>query len=254
MKEKDLHKNRLELLGEMSSNIIHELNQPLNVIKMAASNLANFDGNDRDYVVQKALKISSQIDRISHFIGHISFLYRQNAFRRQRFFLGKALGNIVELMRTSLELKNISLDVNVEMALPYLDGDIVFFEQALLNLVLNAKDAILQKKRDNSDQEKITIIIKPGANEAYLKISVIDTGIGVTKEIQGKVFDSFFTTKKETGGSGVGLSLSQNVVQYMGGRMYLESSAPGKTIFTIVLPIPEQRDVIDDRFTSESII
>lgn len=228
--------SKLALLGEMSTSVAHELNQPLHTILMAASNINDRieSGNITPAYLQKKLqRIKGQVERASLIINHMRMFGRIDDQKSVIFDPEKAVEGAISLVGEQLRLVNIELSSDFVINDPKVIGSQIQLEQVFINIILNARDAILQE--NNKVARKITIHGAPlGINK--IKISITDTGGGIDEKIFSRIFDPFFTTKIIAHGTGLGLSISYGIIRDMQGSLTAENTDEG-TRFTVIIPL-----------------
>jgi len=227
-------------LAEVTTGIAHELAQPLTGIKGIAQNMVddlNYDDFDKLQALSELQKISSLVDKSSSIIDHIRNFSKKSNFSMKLLDINTAILEAIDLVNHQLRKNNIELICNLDHDLPFIHGDTISIEQLIVNLILNAKDAVIEKTtyRDEVDGI-ITINTTEEENEIILVIS--DNGVGIPKDIIPKIWSPFFTSKKRNYGTGVGLSISSKIIKEHNGRVYLTTSSDG-TNFSIHFPIAE---------------
>lgn len=226
--------SKMATLGEMATGIAHELNQPLGVIRMAASNcVKRIDKGhcDPDYMAGKLNRIGEQTQRASQIIDHMRVFGRKADGNLEPFDLRDSLEQISTLARTQLQTLDISLSVSVPDASAVVTGEKVIFEQVLLNLISNARDAI---EMQGNGSGEITLAADFGGPEGHV-IKIQDTGGGIPEDVLDRLFEPFFTTKDPGKGTGLGLSISFGTIQEMSGNISVQNTKAG-ACFTISLP------------------
>jgi len=236
---------KMATLGEMSTGIAHELNQPLSVIKTAANIILRRvrDGREAtpDLLNELNTEIDSQVDRASRIINHMREFGRKPDIQKQSIQLNNALKDSFTVFGQQLKLREIEVVMNLDGDLPPIMADKNRLEQVFVNLVLNARDAIEEKKsrfKDDPTDHRITINSFRDGDQVVVTVS--DTGIGVPKSLKGKVFEPFFTTKEQGKGTGLGLSISYGIVRDYGGAIDFESEEGNGTVFTIRFPVAKE--------------
>lgn len=158
---------KLILLGEMATGLAHELNQPLNVIRMAAQNAMAIIGDEgtgdaaaRDYVRGKLERINAQIGRSAALIDHMRIFGRADSVESEAFDIGDVVFDALQLVAQELRLAGISLSVSGEAGL-HVRGHRQQLEQVLLNVILNARDAITERRMTEGDAAPAWITIAP---------------------------------------------------------------------------------------------
>lgn len=217
--------SKLATVGEMAAGITHELNQPLNIMRMAADNvLIRMDsGNiDLDYTRDNLLLISEQAGRMGKIILHMRVFSRQDTSDFVPFAPARPVRNAYDLMRRQLQLENIKLSLDMPKSDYFVDGSESQLEQVLLNMIGNARDAILEQADQESGSSllgRIDIKLERHSEDSTLLLKITDTGGGIPGDALARIFDPFFTTKDVGVGTGLGLSVSYGIINAMGGTI-----------------------------------
>jgi C4-dicarboxylate-specific signal transduction histidine kinase len=228
------HKARLTALGEISVGLAHEVAQPLTIINFTSRRMER-DPASLAVQMEGLATIKSAAIRAGRILGQIKTFAKQYEHMENAIFdMGDCVEAIELLMRRQLDDRGIALHVRHAGPPVYSRGDPHLLEQILLNLVLNARDAL--RARDASVKEQACISIDWWVDGARTHIRVADNGPGIAPEHQPRVFEPFFTTKK--GGTGLGLSLSFSMARQMGGALSLDAAAQGGA-FLIDLPLAQ---------------
>lgn len=243
--EKLNYQSRLTTLGEMAGGIAHEINNPIAIIKGKAQLLQKeMDLNLKDHPHVHSMKnhlhkIDQTVDRISSIIKGMRSLSRNaDGDIMADSSVRDMIDEIISVMREKIKLSGVhlSVDQNIEdTAVVYCNKTQV--QQVLLNLLSNS----LYEVALLSNEKWIKIDVRNENN--YLKISVIDSGKGVSSEIENKMMNPFFTTKPPGQGTGLGLSLSQNIIQKHGGSLDY-NLVDGHTCFSIKIPITQSTEQV----------
>ena len=237
--EQLLQADKMASLGRMISGTAHELNQPLNFIKMAVSNLrenAVRGRMDADRFLPKLENILAQVERASAILLQMRIFGRIPKESPYPINVKATVDAVVMMAAPQLELDGTQVEVTDKgevhvRALP------VLLEQVLLNLLLNANDAIRARYgSSNAAKGRIKITVKRRNKLAV--ITVEDNGAGIPAEVLRNIFDPFYTTKAPKDGTGLGLSISYGIVSDLGGVIRARSSGNGAH-FTIELPLAE---------------
>lgn len=229
--------SKLATLGEMTTGIAHELNQPLGVIRMAANNCMKRIQKgqvDVDYLTSKLERMCGQTERAAQIIDHMRIFGRTDDGKRSTFDLTQSITNVEHLMRRQLEVEGISLSLKMGAKDIAIKGQQVMFEQVLLNLMSNARDAMTENCADR-DGAHLEIEVK-APTDTHTIVQVRDTGGGIPSAIVDRLFDPFFTTKEPGKGTGLGLSISYGIVRDMDGELSVRNLGKGAQ-FEISLPI-----------------
>lgn len=239
-KKSILRLQRLDSIGHLASGIAHEFNNLLGII-CAHTELLELGGLAKPSQEKNIDCIFRSVDRGKSLVGQLSSFYRRTEETFQQIDLNAFVGEVQEMVNPVIP-KGIALEFSAPTDLPALRIDATAWQQVLLNLLINARDAVapqgtirfsayLEKSRDNPN---------PLSEDAcgYVVFKVEDTGVGIAPEVQPKIFDPFFTTKEVGKGSGLGLSVVHNIVTNAGGFIDVESVPGEGTRFLIYLPIP----------------
>jgi len=226
---KELYSNmlatsRLAAIGEMMENITHQWKQPLSIILNIVSilKLEIKDSKELKIIEEQTRYLDNTIKDFKDFSSHSeeeksSFLLKKSVEETIKLFNFQAIANII-VINTDLE-ENLSIQ-----------GDIGKFNQVLLVLLSNARDAFLSKSVINR-----VIEIKSTIVDDNIIIEVEDNAGGIPEEIIGKIFEPYFTTKFKDKGTGIGLSMTYNIIQKMGGKIEVSNKNNG-ALFKIILP------------------
>ncbi|MFP6747056.1 MAG: CHASE domain-containing protein, partial [Alphaproteobacteria bacterium] len=219
--------SKLATLGEMATSVAHELNQPLNVIQMAAGNTIrkiNKVGADTKYPLEKLERISAQTTRAAAIIDHMRMFGRKASEQPSAIDPREIVRGALDLMGEQLRLAEIEIETDLPDACPPVMGHKVQAEQVLLNLLTNARDAI--QSQEGADRKRIGLSIVNG-DAGSVKIIVEDTGGGIPSKVIDRIFEPFYTTKEMGKGTGLGLSVSYGIVRDMGGTITASNIGQG---------------------------
>jgi len=241
--------SRLANLGEMASGVAHEINQPLAVIRMAAESLRDEleDEESRadqegliDVVKAKLDRISAQVDRAAGIINQLRAVARKPSDDSKPFGLADAARISADLLNEQLRAARIELSMKLpEGTGPIVKGEISRLQQVVINLVLNARDAIIERPVSEAGGVlgKITVSVVEDRADGTGAILVEDNGPGIPEAALPRLFEPFFTTKPAGKGTGLGLSISYDIVSRMQGVLSAENRAEGGARFRITLPM-----------------
>jgi two-component system cell cycle sensor histidine kinase/response regulator CckA len=240
--------DRLRSLGEMATGIAHELNQPLVGVRGLAEHVVL--ALDREWemskndVHDKLQKIVEQADRMAYIIEHVRMFARE-ADRPEMYPV-----NVNEVVNSSLglvsaQLRQRGLELECELAedVPHVKANQYALEEVILNLVTNARDAVEERLEADSDVDPVVALrtcVEKRGDGSWVKVEVIDRGVGITAEQLGRVFDPFYTTKSPDRGTGLGLAISRSIIEKSGGTIEIHSEPGGRT--TAVVSLPAIRD------------
>jgi len=229
------HAARLAAMGEMMAVMAHELNQPLGSIRnyLSGSIEAALSGGDDgvDTVVAGLKRIEQLVDRATNVIRRLREFSRPDSGAVELVKIDEIVSFVADLFQPRLQRLGIELKISIPGDLPSIEGHPLRLEQVLLNLLMNACDAV--EKTDI----KVIEIKAAKTGEEKLSLSVADTGVGVSDEIHDKIFEAFYTTKPWESGQGLGLSISRSIIREHGGTLTVRNLAAGGVVFTFTLPL-----------------
>ena len=234
--EKDaqlIQASKMKTLGEMSAGMAHELNQPLNAIKLGSDLLRLVATNgaelSRDRFKQVAEEISSQVDRAAGIITHLREFGRKSDLIPDAVDINVPIQGVFTIIGKQLALQNITVELDLTPNMPKVLAHANRLEQVFFNLVVNARDAIQSKKSGKGG-----IAIRSWVEGRSVAVSVSDTGCGIPSEDLLKVFEPFFTTKRAGEGMGLGLAISYGIIKDYGGEIQVDSEAGKGTTFKLL--------------------
>ena len=224
------HVNRVSMLGELAASVSHELKQPIAAAITNANTCIRWlkrDHPDVDEALEASSRIVKDGCRATEIIDRLRSLYKKSPPERELVDVNELVVEMLVLLRS--EAARYSIAVRTELApdLPKITADRVQLQQVLMNLMLNAIEAM----KDTAGQLTIKTEMGPGGP---VLISVSDTGVGLPTEKTEQIFNAFFTTKPE--GSGMGLSISRSIVESHGGRLWAANNSPHGARFCFTLP------------------
>jgi PAS domain S-box-containing protein len=229
------HLSRVAAMGELAASIAHELNQPLSgIVSNAAAGQRFIDRGDVDLTELRELLTDINADgrRAGDVIRGIQSMVKKRAPARERVNLNDLVMKVVQMVKPNAMLHSCELGTFLDPGLPAVEGDPVQLQQVLLNLVINAFDAM----RDASVRSRKVAIATERNGDGTIRISVRDYGVGIPEEARERLFDQFFTTKKE--GLGMGLSIVRSIVESHGGTIAAENADGGGARFQFIIPVP----------------
>ncbi len=227
------HVARLSTMGEMASGIAHELNQPLSAISNYTRGcirlLQNGGSEQTPQLISAMEQVASQAERAGEIIRQLRRFVRKEAPEREWVDLDLLLRSLLKFIQPELRKGEVKVELELESGLPTVWAHGIQLEQVLLNLTRNAIEAM----HDNEGERQLGVHAYQAGSEVIIEVA--DNGHGIDAQLQERLFTPFVTTKKQ--GMGLGLSISQGIIESHGGQMRLQSS-PGKgTTFTITLPL-----------------
>ena len=228
------HLSRVALMGEMSASIAHELNQPLaGILSNAAAGQRFIDKGDVNLREIRELlgDIIADGRRASDVIGSVRGMVKKEQVARRSVNLNEVVMDAVHMVSPDAVLRSCQVETSLDGSLRAIEGNPVQLQQVLLNLVINAFDAM----RDTPFARRKVVIATKSNSDATVRTSVRDYGAGLPEEMLERVFEPFFTTKSE--GLGMGLAIVRSIVEAHGGTITIENPDGGGARFGFVLPV-----------------
>jgi PAS domain S-box-containing protein len=229
---------RATSLGVLTASIAHEVNQPLSAIITNASTCVRMLDADPPNVAgarETARRTIRDANRASDVIARLRALFSKKEFTLEVLDLNAVTQEIVTLSLSELQRNRVVLRTDLAGDLPAVTGDRIQLQEVILNLLRNASDAMVGV----DDRPRELLVRTERENADHVRVTVRDAGVGLDRQHLDKLFDAFYTTKRD--GMGMGLSISRSIVERHDGRIWAESNAgPGATFsFSIpVEPIP----------------
>jgi len=232
------HATRLSSIGEMASTLAHELNQPLCAILTHAEGclaLSRHENADMEKLRSKLSTVAKQAERAGAIISRIRGFTRKGKAQKSTTDLNEVIREVMSLIRAQVERAKILIELNLDEGVRSVPANRVQIEQVILNLVRNGVDA-MQDTEPANRKLTITTSMTP---ENTVEVAIRDSGKGIDKKNTERIFQPFFTTKPE--GLGLGLSISQSIVESHSGRLYVKENSDKGATFCLALPaIPEK--------------
>ncbi|MGD1019627.1 MAG: ATP-binding protein [Verrucomicrobiia bacterium] len=223
---------KLSALGQLIAGVAHELNNPLAVVIGYAQLLAEKRGLDKE-TVDDIHRIHHESERASRIVRDLLSFARPSEPQKKAVDINRLVASVLETQEANLQAAGIQLEQRLAGDLPATMADPNQIEQILVNLVGNAIHALSGRP----DPRVLTIRTEEAGN--YIRMIVADNGSGIPPEIIGQIFDPFFTTKPLGKGTGLGLTISNTIVQEHRGRIQVENQPAGGAKFTVELPVIE---------------
>lgn len=239
-----LRSDRLRWLGGMAANMAHELGQPLAGIRSLAEHtlLATERGWELTPVTigTRMARAIEQVDRMAHIIGQVRTLARESGCpRRSRVDVREVVRASVDKVGARFRSQGIALEVDLPGSLPAVSANPQSLEEVLLNLLSNARDALVDETVRRARTEARVVIRVRLIDQAgpHIQIDVADNGPGIPAAIQADVFDPFYTTRDPGKATGLGLSLCRTIVEVFEGSINIQSTQDAGTTVIIQLPV-----------------
>ena len=231
---------RVTAMGELAASIAHEVNQPLTsvvtngnaAVRWLAADPPNFD-EVRD-AIQRIVRDGS---RAGDVIARIRTLLRKEEPVAQLLDINDTIREIVALTQTESSRRGVALQMDLSPDLPAVTGDRVQLQQVLLNLIINAFDAVSAV----TDRPRLVWVRTQAAEPRSILVAVEDSGVGIEPEHAAHLFDAFYTTKPE--GLGMGLSISRSIIEALGGRLWATPNPGPGTTFQFTLSTEKGAEV-----------
>ncbi len=234
------HLARVTMLGELSGSLAHELNQPLTAILSNAQAAQRFlarDHADLDNVQEILKDIVSEDKRAGEIIRRLRLLLKKGEVQQQALDANDVVQEVLKLVRSDLVNHGVAARTELAPGLTVLKADRVQIQQVLLNLVMNACDAMAGVPAGDRK-----LVVRTGLDDGEsVRISIADEGTGIVPDNLEKVFEPFFTTK--THGMGLGLSVCRSIITAHGGKLWAENNPDRGATFHVTLPLAEGKSV-----------
>ena len=229
--EADLaHINRVNMMGELAAALAHEIKQPIAAAVANAGACLGFLEGERPDILEAREAATGTIGcarRAAEIIDHVRSLFKKSFPKREPVDVNELIREVALLLHNDIRRNSVTVHLELAENLPEVAGDRVQLEQVLMNLMLNAIEAMRDARGD------LRITSQPN-DDGHLLISVSDTGLGVPADKVDQIFDTFFTTKPQ--GTGMGLAISRSIVESHGGRLWATSDSGRGATFRFTLP------------------
>jgi C4-dicarboxylate-specific signal transduction histidine kinase len=224
---------KLATLGELTTGVAHELNNPLNNIGLFVGNavdLIELGVTDKGQIVRELRHATQQVRKATEIISHLRTFGRAAPVSREPISLRQVIERALSLMQQQLRLREIEVTVDLGSAEPLVVGNPIQLEQVFINLLTNARDAV-------ADSPRKAIRISGSVGSAAVEVALTDTGAGIPPGLERRIFDPFFTTKEVGKGTGLGLSITYGIIKDHGGTISVVSPPGEGATFLIHLPL-----------------
>ena len=224
--------SRVTTMGELTASLAHEIKQPIAAAITDTKTCLRWLGNDPPDVAEAreaAARIIKDVTRASDIISRIRLLFTKGAPQQESVDVNEVIEEMIVLLRSEASRYSISIVGNLANDLPRIRGDHVQLQQVFMNHMLNGIEAMADREPPG------TLVVKSqrGGNGEIL-ISISDTGVGLSAEQAGRIFNAFFTTKPD--GTGMGLPISRSIIESHGGRLWAADNSPCGASFCFTLP------------------
>jgi PAS domain S-box-containing protein len=222
------HANRVATMGQLTASIAHEVNQPITgVVTNAHAALRFLDAQTVD--VEEVRQILGDIERgatrAGEIVARIGGFVKKTPARKDRFDISEAIREVLSFTRSEVGHKGVSLHTDLAKALPPVHGDRIQLQQVLLNLIVNAVEAMGSEANGPRN-----LLVKAAADGAGgVHVTVADSGPGIDPDALERLFDPFYTTKPD--GMGMGLAICRSIIEAHGGRLWVTRNNPRGAVF-----------------------
>lgn len=234
-----IQSSKLASIGELASGVAHELNQPLMVIRAMCQLLTrNYQKNapSPDKIIEDLKLVDKNTKRMMNIINHLRTFSRQAGSEFQPIAVNHPVKGCFFMLGEQLRLRNIKVKLALAEPLPAIMGNATQLEQVILNVIVNARDAIEAARLSEDAGGVIEVVTRVGSTvPPDVEILIKDTGQGIKADLD-KIFDPFFTTKEVGKGTGLGLSISYGIIRAHKGEIQVTETGPGGTTFRIAFP------------------
>ena len=227
------HVSRVATMGELTAAVVHELSQPLTAILANAQvglRLIASGRHDEHALRDLLTDIVADDDRAARVIQHLRSLFKKGASERRSLHVNSVINDVMPMVVSDAGRRQVAIVLELAPALPSVSGDRVQLQQVILNLVMNAFEAMATV----SDRPRKLVLRTRCPDEAYVHIDVADTGPGIVPDKLDSIFQPFVTSRPD--GMGMGLSVSRTIVDAHDGRLWVENAPEGGATFHISLP------------------
>lgn len=231
------HINRVATIGELTTSLAHELNQPLTAIlsnAQSAQRILEADSVDFEEVREILTDIVEDDKRAGAIIHRLRGLLRKDSLEFTDLDVNELVGEVAGLVRGDVALRHASLRLELAPRLPRVRGDRVQLQQVVLNLILNGLDAMQEAAAGGR-----TLVLRTAReSSAVVRVAARDFGTGINEADVDHIFQAFYTTK--TTGLGMGLAIARSIVEVHGGQLEAENNPDGGATFSFTLPVSEE--------------
>jgi C4-dicarboxylate-specific signal transduction histidine kinase len=225
--------NRVTAMGELTASLAHEVNQPIAAAVTDSSTCLRWLTRDEPDLEEARLAASRMVKdaaRASDIITRIRSLFKRGTPQRELVDVNEVIREMIVLLRSQAIRHFVSMRTEQSEDLPQIMGDRVQLQQVLMNLMINAIEAM----KDVDGPRELAVKSQP-AEDDQLMVTVSDTGVGLPPQQADQIFNAFFTTKRD--GTGMGLRISRSIVESHGGRLWADGNSPRGASFHLTLPI-----------------
>ena len=235
--------SKMASIGELSAGVAHEINNPLNGVINFAQLLKDEETPRSEFERQMIDGIIDEGERIAQIVRGLLTFARAESHELGEVHFTDAIQTSIALFGRQFEKEGIKVEIDIDPDLPLVRADGSRLRQVVVNMISNAHYA-LKARTDSSERKMFRITARrAGKSGEIVRVEFYDNGIGIKRKDLAKVFDPFFTTRREAGGTGLGMSISFGIIRDFGGKIDVESEEGKYTRFSIELTAVETREV-----------
>ena len=227
------HANRVETVGQFAASIAHEVNQPIAAAIVNAETAQRWLGRktpDLDEAGQAIDACIKDTRRAAEIVNRIRALVKKMPERKEDLEINETISEVIEFARGEISKNGVELQTTLAEALPMIQGDRVQLQQVMLNLIMNAVEAMSQMREGRRD-----LVISSRSEAGSILVAVRDSGHGLPESALEQAFEAFYTTK--TNGLGMGLPICRSIVEAHGGRLWATANVPKGAAFQFTVPV-----------------
>jgi C4-dicarboxylate-specific signal transduction histidine kinase len=224
---------KLATLGELTTGVAHELNNPLNNTGLFVGNaldLIELGATDKEKIIRELRYALQQVRKATEIISHLRTFGRAAPVSRAPVHLRQVIGGALSLVQEQLRLRGIEVTIDLAPEDPLVVGNSIQLEQVFINLLTNARDAV-------ADSSRKAIRVSVSVGSTAVEVAFADTGAGIPPGLEQRIFDPFFTTKEVGKGTGLGLSITYGIIREHGGTISVVNRPGEGATFLIRLPL-----------------
>ena len=236
------HMNRLETAGQLSASIAHEINQPITGIVLKASAALRWitvEKPDMERIRGVLTDIVSAGQRAGDIILGVRAMFKKDMNAKAAINLNNLIKTVLALLQLDMQKDGVRVETHLDENLPSVAGDAVQLQQVILNLIVNAAEAM------RATEPRILHVRSNRTPGGTVRLAVEDSGPGISEADRARIFEPLFTTK--SGGMGMGLSICRSIIENHGGKIWVEPAASHGAVFQFDLPVAEVRMERQDR-------
>ena len=241
------HANRVATMGHLSASIAHEVNQPIAatlINAQTALRLLTRQPPDVERATQAIDRIVHDGNRAADIVSRTRELFKKVTPRKDNLELNGAILEVIELTRSEMAKNRVLLQTQLTEGLPLVRCDRVQLQQVMLNLIINAVEAMSQISDGHRE-----LLISTRKEQSHVLVAIRDSGPGLSEVALEQVFEAFHTTKSS--GLGMGLSICRSIVEAHGGRLWATANAPQGAIFQFTVPTHSEVNIMNGAMTHE---